>query len=177
MELNSKNIDCIWNGFTITDERKESCDFSKPYLTNEQVAVIRTADAGTYTSKAAFSGKKGAAEAESYGADCAEDLTAKDKITGVDTQMAALQNVKTNMVDFAVVDYTLANANCGHGDYSDLMICNNVSFPLEYYAVGYRKGSDLISKIDAALVELYADGTITTIATKYNLQHGLVEIK
>ena len=50
MELESGNIDLIWNGMTITDEIKAACEISIPYLRNSQVAVIRKADADKYTS-------------------------------------------------------------------------------------------------------------------------------
>ena len=36
-ELAAKNIDCIWNGFTITEERKNALSFTKAYLNNDQV--------------------------------------------------------------------------------------------------------------------------------------------
>ena len=49
MELESKNIDLIWNGMTITDEIQAACEISIPYLQNRQVAVIRKADADKYT--------------------------------------------------------------------------------------------------------------------------------
>ena len=50
MELNSKAIDVVWNGMTITDKMKESTSISIPYLKNKQVAVIRVEDKAKYTS-------------------------------------------------------------------------------------------------------------------------------
>jgi polar amino acid transport system substrate-binding protein len=47
-ELESKAIDCIWNGMTITDERKENMAISIPYMNNKQVAVIRKEDKDLY---------------------------------------------------------------------------------------------------------------------------------
>ena len=47
-ELSSKNIDCIWNGMTITDERKETMSITIPYMKNKQVAVIRIEDKDKY---------------------------------------------------------------------------------------------------------------------------------
>ena len=41
-ELASKNIDCIWNGMTITDERKENMQISTPYMQNKQVIVEKS---------------------------------------------------------------------------------------------------------------------------------------
>ena len=40
-ELNSGNIDCIWNGFTITPERETQYLFTQPYMNNSQVFVVR----------------------------------------------------------------------------------------------------------------------------------------
>lgn len=45
LELESKNIDCIWNGMTITPELQEAISISDPYIKNYQVVVIRAADA------------------------------------------------------------------------------------------------------------------------------------
>ena len=56
MELNSGNIDCIWNGMTLTDERLEMMDCSDPYMANEQVVVVRK-DSG-YTKLEDLAGKK-----------------------------------------------------------------------------------------------------------------------
>ena len=51
-ELKSQNIDCIWNGLTVTEERRENMDFSKTYLLNKQCVVINSADASVYTDAA-----------------------------------------------------------------------------------------------------------------------------
>ena len=48
MELETGKIDCIWNGFTITEERKNALSFTKAYLNNDQVLVVR-ADSGIKT--------------------------------------------------------------------------------------------------------------------------------
>jgi len=41
-EINSGNIDCIWNGFTITEEREKQYTWSAPYVTNAQLILVRT---------------------------------------------------------------------------------------------------------------------------------------
>ena len=168
IELNSKYIDCIWNGFTIKDDRKDSCDFTKPYLKNSQVAVIRIADAAQYTSADSFAGKKASAESGSTGYDYAKELTKDEtKITKSPSQMAALMDVKSGNSDFAVVDNVLAKANCGNGDYASLQICTAAPAANEYFAVGFRKGSDITDKVNAALADLSKSGYITTLAQKY----------
>lgn len=71
VELNSKAIDLIWNGMTITEERQASMEVSAPYLKNKQVAVIRKADKDVYTSDTATWAKAiMTAEAGSAGEEC-----------------------------------------------------------------------------------------------------------
>lgn len=41
IELNSKSIDCIWNGMTITEERSANMSISVPYMQNKQVMVSK----------------------------------------------------------------------------------------------------------------------------------------
>ena len=41
IELNAKNIDCIWNGMTITEERLQNMSISVPYMQNKQVMVSK----------------------------------------------------------------------------------------------------------------------------------------
>ena len=68
--LEGKNIDCIWNGMTITEERKANMEISIPYLKNKQVAVIRVADKDTYKSLDDMSKAIIGAEAGSAGESC-----------------------------------------------------------------------------------------------------------
>ena len=68
--LAGKSIDCIWNGMTITEERKANMEISIPYLNNKQVAVIRKADKDKYTTTESMSGAIIAAEAGSAGEAC-----------------------------------------------------------------------------------------------------------
>ena len=67
LELESKNIDCIWNGMTITPELQEAISISDPYIKNYQVVVIRAADADKYTSTESLAGANLDAEAGSAG--------------------------------------------------------------------------------------------------------------
>lgn len=67
IELQSKNIDCIWNGMTILEELKENIDFSMPYSGNMQVCVVSRDNAQTFQSTADMTDAKIAVEAESAG--------------------------------------------------------------------------------------------------------------
>ena len=80
-ELDAKNIDCIWNGFTYTDERAENFAFSAMYMLNRQVIVIRKADATKYTSYASMKDARFIAESGSAGEETINNII-KPKING-----------------------------------------------------------------------------------------------
>ena len=115
IELEAKTIDCIWNGFTMTEEREENLDFSVPYILNKQVVVIRKADAAKYTDTAALADARLVAEVASAGetAIADDENLSKATYTAVTKQTDALLEVKSNTADAAVLDYTLANAMVG----------------------------------------------------------------
>lgn len=173
LELSTKSIDCIWNGLTVTEERKANMDFSTAYLKNKQCVVVKKDNLASYTSNAACSGKKAAAEKGSAGETAATELGAK--ITTVQAQVSALTEVLSNAVDFAVVDYTLGLSMCGKGDYANLAIAENITAAPEEYAIGFRKGSDIVEKVNAAIEELKADGTLAALAAKYGLEDLLIK--
>lgn len=115
IELEAKTIDCIWNGFTMTEEREENLDFSVPYILNKQVVVIRKADAAKYTNTASLANARLVAEVASAGetAIADDEELSKATYTAVTKQTDALLEVKSNTADAAVLDYTLANAMVG----------------------------------------------------------------
>ncbi len=73
-ELNNKNIDVIWNGFTYTDERAENINFTDFYLLNRQAIVIRKADEDKYSTYAKMKGAKFVCESESAGETTIRDI-------------------------------------------------------------------------------------------------------
>lgn len=115
VELEAKKIDCIWNGFTITEEREENLDFSIPYILNKQVVVIRKADVEKYKDTASLANAKLVAETSSAGESAIKDdeNLSKANYTAVAKQTDALLEVKSKAADAAVLDYTLANSMVG----------------------------------------------------------------
>ena len=133
-ELNSGNINCIWNGFTSNSadddgvQRKEKVDFSYNYMENLQVVVVK-ADSNI-TTKEDLNGKIADAEIGSAGESYAkkfEGTTFKGSIKQTD----CLLSVKSGNADFAVLDVQLANSYVGKGDYADLKIVEGLSSDLE----------------------------------------------
>lgn len=182
VDLNSGTIDCIWNGFTANcadddgEQRNTKVDFSYNYMLNAQCVVIRTADAGSLTAAANFANKTGYYESGSAGQTYATSLFdgINVTLTGATKQMDALLQVKSNSADFAVMDYQLANSIVGKGDYSNLSIISALTSESEYYAIGFKKGSELTAKVNSALKELAKDGTIATLAEKYGVSGSVI---
>ena len=179
VDLNAGTITCIWNGFTSNSSddnvpRSEIVDFSYNYMLNAQAVVINSADAATLTSADAFKDKIGYVEAESAG-----DGYAKATLTGAiirpaTKQSDAIMQVKSGAASFAVVDYQYANSIVGKGDYANLTMVNSLKSEEEFYAIGFKKGSELTAKVNEVLEKFAKDGTITKIATKYNVQTSVI---
>ncbi len=178
VELNAKSIDCIWNGFTITEERKENIEFSKPYIENKQVVVIKAENKDKYKDTASLSQAALVAEVSSAGESAIADdeNLSKANYVAVQKQTDGLLEVKAGTADAVVLDYTLADAMVGEGtDYEELMIIDGLDLCVENYGIGFRKGSDVAAKVDAIIDELLADGTLEAIADKYDMGAILVK--
>ena len=172
-DVNSGAIDCIWNGFTcnVADDddgvqRAEKVDFSYNYMENRQVVVVKK-DSGI-ASAADLEGKMGAAEAGSAGETYGKSFEGAT-IKGFDVQTKCIFEVNAGSVDFAVVDAQLAKSYVGKGDYAELEVVDALSSDVEYYAIGFKKGSELTAKVNEQLEKLAADGTIAKIAEKYGV--------
>ena len=177
-ELNSGAIDCIWNGFTAnsTDDgkkRSEFVDFSYGYMLNQQCVVVKADKVADYKAEADLNGKTACVEGGSAGAAYAETVTDKDKISATTAQINAFTEVKSGAVDFAVVDIILAQNICGKGDYADLAIVEAIELKSEIYAIGFKKGSDLTAKVNAAILELEENGKLEELAKKYGFENVL----
>ena len=171
-DLNSDTINCIWNGFTCNTAdkdgiaRADKVDFSYNYMENRQVVVVKK-DAGI-AAAADLSGKLGVAESGSAGQTYTEGFEGAT-FKGFPKQTDCLFEVKSGTADFAVVDAQLAKSYCGKGDYADLVIVDALSSDVEYYAIGFKKGSELTAKVNEQLEKLGADGTIAKLAEKYGV--------
>lgn len=188
IELSSKNIDCIWNGMCITEERKQNMSISEPYLYNTQAMVMKAdreeeimSDVSGLT-VTAEQGSTGEGKIDGSIADdetvevSAQDYFANANYVASDSMAKALMEVKSGTADLAVVDSVCALAMVGPGtDYEDLVVNLDNNFGQQEYGIAFRKGSDLAEKIDAAIDELYKEGKVDEIAAKYGLTDMLVQ--
>ena len=167
MELETKQIDAIWNGMTITDEAKLNSSVSDPYVINAQVVVMSKEVLANYESTANLAGLSIAVESGSAGETCANDITDVNVIP-LQNQEAALMEVAAGTSDACIIDITMANAMTGEGtSYADLGY--QLSLSEELYGVSFRKDSDLTAAFNEFMAKLKADGTLEALADKYNL--------
>ena len=177
VELETKNIDCVWNGFTANTadedgvQRAEKVDFSYNYMENRQVVVVKKGSG--ITSAADLSGKLGAAEGGSAGETYGKSFEGAT-IKGFLKQTDCLFEVKSGTAAFCVLDAQLAKSYCGKGDYADLEIVEALSSDVEYYAIGFKKGSELTANVNKQLEKLAKDGTIAKLAEKYGVANTAI---
>ncbi len=168
-DLNTGNIDIVWNGMTITDELKENMEISEPYLENRQVVVCQISEAEKYKTKddlvkaSEIIVEKGSAGASAVGA-----TSAADKIRTADAQKDTLLEVKTSASKIAVIDYLMAQVIVGEGtDYSDLTFVD-VGFEDEQFGIGFKKGNtELCEQVNNAIKTLKEKGKFAEIQAKY----------
>ena len=166
MELDTKSIDAVWNGMTITEEALTNASVSDPYVLNAQVVVMKADKLAAYADVDSMKDLTFAVEEGSAGQSVANEAGLKT-ISRQD-QAGALMEVAAGAADACVIDITMAKAMTGEGsDYADLGI--GISLSSEVYGVAFRTGSDLTAELNQFLKDLKADGTLDELAQKYNL--------
>lgn len=167
VELQSKKVDLLWNAMTVTDDLRKNLDFSVSYAQNCQVAVIKKENATKYTNEETIKNAKIVAEGGSAGENVAIEKFGQGKVTGADSQLKALMEVSAGTADVAVIDYSMAACLCGTGDYENLSMVDGLRMSEEFFAVGARKGSDLVAVVDEVLKGAYKDGTMEKLRKQY----------
>ena len=168
LELNSKSVDCIWNGMTITDEALKNASVSDPYVKNAQVIVANKDTAAKYSSLEEMKDLKFAVEGESAGHKEIKGKVADENIAVLANQSDALLEVASGSADACVIDITMANNMTGEGtSYATLtQVC---SLNEEEYGIAFRTGSDITAKVNEIMAEMKANGKLDALAEKYDL--------
>ena len=167
MELESGNIDCIWNGFTMTG-REDGYTWSEPYMENSQVFVV-AGDSGM-KSQADLAGKVVECQVDSSAEAALKevpDLTATfaQLLTTADYN-TAFMDLEQGAVDAIAMDVVVAGYQISQRN-ADFVILED-SLAAEEYAIGFKKGNtELKDKVQGALEEMAADGTLKTISEKW----------
>ena len=172
LELESGNINCIWNGFTI-EGREDQYQFSKPYMINEQVAVVKSDS--DIKALADLAGKKvitqaGAPPEELLGPDGdMADLGASFDGGAVQTipdYNSAFMQLESGAVDAVACDLSIAAFQMSQAEGKYIML--DETLLSEHYGVGFKTGEvETAQTVSDAMLALYEDGTVKTLCEKY----------
>lgn len=167
-DLNAGTIDCIWNGLSVSDERKQKMLMSEPYMKNEMVFVVgKDSDA---KSQSDLYGKNIGVQ---NGSTAQEILSKSDAVvnggatmTELETNVAALQQLDLKMIDAVFMDSVVADYEIAHSDSGYQKLEDGLES--EEYAIGFRLGDNaLCDKITETLKEMKKDGKLAEISTKW----------
>ena len=167
MELESGNIDCIWNGFTMTG-REDDYTWTEPYMANQQVFVV--ANDSDINSQADLAGKIVEVQADSSAEAAlkeAPELTAtfKELLTTADYN-TAFMDLEQGAVDAIAMDVIVAGYQIQQRN-ADFKILDD-SLSEEEYGVGFKKGNtELRDKVQSTLDEMAEDGTLQEVSEKW----------
>ena len=171
MELDSKSIDCVWNGMTLNDEVTDTMNCTEPYCNNAQIVILPKDKAEQYKTAEDCKDLKFAVEVGSAGKDMAVENGFN--YTEVKDQTTAVMEVAAGTCDAAIIDSLMAGAMVGEGtSYENLTY--TVKLNSEQYGVGFRKGSNLTAKWNEFFAKCKADGTLQEIAETYGVQASLI---
>lgn len=165
-ELNSYNIDCIWNGMSVTDSRKNAMSLSKSYLKNKMIFVVKNDSLNSLDDLKdkkigvqSGSSAEGILQNTDLYSQCKEIVSYTDNIT-------AFMDLEINQIDAVLIDDIVAEyyITSNNKDYKI------IDEPLaeEEFAIGFRKADTVLrDKIDAILLEMKEDGSLTKISEKW----------
>ena len=171
MELDSKNIDCVWNGMTLTEETTSTMSCSNAYCNNAQVVVVKSDKAEGLDSAEACMDLNFAVESGSAGEAAAVEQGFN--YIAVDTQADALMEVTSGTSDACIIDLLMAGAMIGEGT-NNADLVHTVELTTEEYGVGFRQGSDLTAALNEFFAAAYADGSMMACAETYGVQDAVI---
>ena len=167
-ELNTGQIDCIWNGFTITEERRRNVRYTPPYLKNAQVVVVKGDSpvqalkdlagkaVGTQTGSSSIHAIE---NAPAFKSSLKEVVEYKDFLT-------ALMDLDVGGVEAVVIDLVVANDNINRSGKPLRILTERLEE--EEFGIGFRKNDNaLADKVWETLLEMAKDGTVAQISTKW----------
>lgn len=168
MELETGNIDCVWNGFTMNG-REESYTWSMPYMENAQVYVVKK-DSGI-TTVMDLAGKKVEVQADSSAEAALKDqkevLESFGEFLTTPDYNTAFMDLEMGAVDAIAMDVIVAGYQIAQRKDNDFIILEE-SIASENYGVGFKKGNEALrDKVDTILKEMAEDGTLKSISEKW----------
>lgn len=162
--LQNGTVDAVIAGMTITDERKESVDFSTPYYSATQVMIVM--EDSDIASAADMAGKRIAVVQGYTGETCVQELGYDYEAFKKGTE--CVMELTNGKCDVVVIDSATAQKYVADNAGTKI-VEDNDSFATEEYGIAVAKGNtELLNKINAAVEKMLADGTISELAVSYS---------
>jgi polar amino acid transport system substrate-binding protein len=166
--LKSKQVDMLWNGLTITDERAQQIGFSKPYMNNAQLLVVRNDSPAT--DRAGLVGKIVGTQEGSSSIDALnKNADFKGSLGEVKTYgdfVAALMDLELGRIDCVLVDSVVGRYYMSKKPDTFKVIDDKMGD--EKFGVGMRKEDTMLQdKLNGVLKDMSADGTLTKLSQKW----------
>ena len=170
LELSSGSIDCIWNGFTMTEERLEKMAFTSAYLNNDQILVVR--NGGTIDSLKDAEGKVIGCQSGSSAEEAIESnkefASSLKSVKKYEDNLTALNDLEVGGIDAVVMDSVVADYTIKIGKRNLTVVEESLS--KEAYGIGFRNdenGIELRDKVQKVLLEMAEDGTVAKISENW----------
>lgn len=172
-ELKNGNIDLIWNGYSKTEERESVVQFTKQYMVNEQVIVVKKSK--NIKSISQLKDKVLGAQNGSSGYDTfnekpevLKNIVKNNDATQYESFNEALIDLENDRIDALLIDRVYANYYLKQQNKLDDYSILNAGYESEAFAVGARKADiTLVNKINEAFYELYKTGKFQEISKKW----------
>ena len=170
LELSSGSIDCIWNGFTMTEERLEKMAFTSAYLNNDQILVVR--NDGTINSLKDAEGKVIGCQSGSSAEEAIESnkefASSLKSVKKYEDNLTALNDLEVGGIDAVVMDSVVADYTIKIGKRNLTVVEESLS--KEAYGIAFRNdenGIELRDKVQKVLLEMAEDGTVAKISENW----------
>lgn len=157
------SVDVVLAGLTVTDERKESVNFSDTYATGVQVIIVKEGSA--IASVDDLEGKMIGVQAGTTGDIYCTDEFGQDKVKQYNNGALAVAALNNDQIDCVIIDNEPAKSFVAANTSLKIL---DTEYAVEDYAIAVAKeNTELLDKINDAMAELKADGTIDKIVNKY----------
>ena len=172
-ELKNGNIDLIWNGYSKTDERESIVQFTKQYMVNEQVIVVKKSKnikAISDLKDKVLGAQNGSSGYDTFNSnpEVLKNIVKNNDATQYESFNEALIDLENDRIDALLIDKVYANYYLKQQNKLDDFNILNAGFDSESFAVGARKADiTLVKKINEAFYELYREGKFQEISNKW----------
>lgn len=164
--LNAKKFDCIWNGMTITPERAKEVAFTKPYIMDGQVAIVRFNEKRFKGIKDLKNVKVGAQKGSSALSAVKKLPTAPTELKEYEDNPKALLDLEAGRIDVVVIDNVTGRDFIAKRPGQFKILPGFIS--KEPFGVAFRKDDKALrAKVQKALDQMVKDGTMAKISRKW----------